>query len=110
MITFDRASQILELAQIIQDEEGLEANAAYARAEQELDAVQALVATADRPTYHAPAPLALRPTSHGLVLTQGANQVVISPGRADQVLAALRHWASDRRRVRKIARHMYFHR
>lgn len=91
-----RASEVLALAQIIKEEEGLDDNAAYALAERELDTVREIEAT--------DGPFSVTPTTHGLLVRKGAYWLHLDLRQLEQVFKVGRRCLTTHRRDLKIER------
>ena len=88
-----RASAIVQLATIIQEEEGLDDNTAYTLAECELDAIAATEAAwSDRQPL---AMLRILPTAWGVVLVRNGSRLVVHRADIPAVLETLTRWAAS---------------
>ena len=86
---FDRASQLVSLAQIIQDEEGCTPDEAYAMAERELEQVHTVRAAWSLEQLVLAGDLTITPTAWGLILRRGGVTTVIYPSEVAAVQAVL---------------------
>lgn len=86
-------SAIVQLATIIQEEEGLDDNTAYILAEQELDAIAATEAAwSDQQPV---AMLRILPTAWGVVLVRNGSRLVVHRTDIPAVLESLTRWAAS---------------
>lgn len=88
-----RASAIVQLATIIQEEEGIDDNTAYIVAEQELDAIAATEAAWREP--QAVATLRILPTAWGVVLVRNGSRLVMHRADVPAILEILTRWVAS---------------